>query len=300
MPLAIVHHPEFQTAMPAHKRFPAGKFRRLMEVLVEGGITTSGTWHVPEPLEHERVAAVHDRDYAARVFGLDVPRAVEREIGFPIGPDVLRRSRISAGGTLLAGRLALAHGIACNTAGGGHHARRAQGAGFCVFNDVAIAVRALQADGLIGRALVIDCDVHQGDGTADIFAGDADVTTFSIHSERNYPVRKIASDLDIGLEDATGDEAYLARLDAVLPELLDRARPDIVFFNAGVDPHHDDRLGRLALSDRGLAARNRMVIAAAHGRGIPLAGVIGGGYGADPDALARRHALLHRAAAEVA
>ena len=153
------------------------------------------------------------------------------------------------------------------------------------------------AEGLIGRALVIDCDVHQGDGTADIFADDRRVVTFSLHAEKNYPVRKIASDIDIGVADGLGDDAYLDTLGEALPTLLDRHAPDLVFYNAGVDPHADDRLGRLALTDQGLAARDRLVISRCRDRDIPVAGVIGGGYMADIDALARRHAILHRVAA---
>jgi acetoin utilization deacetylase AcuC-like enzyme len=190
----------------------------------------------------------------------------------------------------------LRSGIACNTAGGGHHARPDRGAGFCVFNDVAVAIRVLQSEGLIERALVVDLDVHQGDGTAATFRNDRSVTTFSMHSERNYPLRKVASNLDIGLPDRTGDDAYLEALAEALPRLLDNPRPDIVFYNAGVDPHQNDRLGRLALSDRGIAARDLLVIDAVRTRSIPLAGIIGGGYSDNVDALARLHASLHRTA----
>jgi len=211
---------------------------------------------------------------------------------------VATRARSAVAGTVLAARLALEHGIACNTAGGSHHARREHGAGFCVFNDVGVAVNVLRADHAIGRVLVVDCDVHQGDGTADVFRDDAATFTFSIHAEKNYPVRKVASDLDIGLPDETGDADYLAVLSETLPGLLEAHRPDLVFFNAGVDPHHDDRLGRLALTDEGLAARDRLVIETVRDRGLPLACVLGGGYSSDVDVLARRHSGLYRVAAE--
>ena len=205
------------------------------------------------------------------------------------------------GGTLLAARMALHEGLAGSADGGSHHARREQGAGFCVLNDVAVAARTLQAEGQIRRALVIDLDVHQGDGTADCLSLSPDLFTLSIHCENNYPARKIAGDLDIGLPDRLDDSGYLKVLHARLPSLLDALAPDLVFYNAGVDPHRDDRLGRLCLTDAGLLARDRFVVAQARSRGIPLVAVIGGGYTNDVDALAQRHALVFEAlAAEAA
>ena len=187
------------------------------------------------------------------------------------------------------------------SAGGSHHARRAQGAGFCTFNDVAVAAAALISTGRVARVLVIDLDVHQGDGTADIFSGDDGVFTFSMHGANNYPHPKAVSDLDIGLSDMTGDDAYLDRLGDALGDLAHRfPAPDIVFYNAGVDPHAEDRLGRLALSDQGLSARDRMVLAHCRAGGVPVCGVIGGGYSRDVPALAARHAILFETAAEFA
>jgi acetoin utilization deacetylase AcuC-like enzyme len=229
-----------------------------------------------------------------------VPHKIEREIGFPVGPRVSLRAQLATAGTVLAARLALTHGIACNTAGGSHHARRAQGAGFCTFNDVAVAALALLAEGAVENVLVVDLDVHQGDGTADILGDEPGVFTFSMHGERNYPVRKIASDLDIALPDGTGDAGYLRRLATILPELSARARWDIVFYNAGVDVHAEDRLGRLALSDDGLRARDEMVIGHFRALGIPVCGVIGGGYSTDVPALAARHAILFEVASACA
>ena len=208
------------------------------------------------------------------------------------------RAQLAAAGTLLAARLALEHGIACNTAGGSHHARRAQGAGFCTFNDVGVAASVLLGEGFAGQILVLDLDVHQGDGTAEIFAGNDRVFTFSMHGERNYPVRKIASDLDIGLPDGTGDAAYLDALRVALGMLDECVRPDLVFYNAGVDPHRDDRLGRMALSDDGLRERDRIAIGHFRKRGAAVCGVIGGGYSSDVEALAGRHAILFDVAGE--
>ncbi|MXN65936.1 histone deacetylase [Stappia sp. GBMRC 2046] len=298
MPLPIVHHPAFRAELPQGHRFPMNKFRRVAEILVEDGIVAEDGYFIPAPAPAEWVSLAHDRTYVDQVFSSDVPAKIAREIGLPMTEAVGMRARCAVAGTVLTAMLALEHGIACNTAGGSHHARKSHGAGFCVFNDVAVAVRVLQASGLISRALVVDLDVHQGDGTAEIFAGDRDVFTFSMHAEKNYPVRKVPSSFDIALPDKTGDEAYLAVLGENLPEILRTFRPDIVFFNAGVDPHEDDRLGRLALSDEGLEARDRFVIRTVANAGFPLAGVIGGGYLTDIDRLARRHATLHRVAGE--
>ncbi|WP_040485182.1 histone deacetylase family protein [Lutibaculum baratangense] len=293
----VVHHDAIVAQLPAGHRFPMHKYLRLAEVLVEEGVVGPEGFVRPGEAPAEWLALVHDRAYVDAVLGLAVPRERQREIGFPVEATVMRRSRLSVGATVVAARIALEEGIACTTAGGSHHARKAGGAGFCVFNDVAVAARLLVSDGSVGQVLVIDCDVHQGDGTAEIFSGDDSVFTFSIHAERNYPALKVPGDLDVGLPDGTGDEAYLEALAEILPQLLDRVAPDIVFYNAGVDPHREDRLGRLSLTDEGLAERDRRVVGLVRERDIPLAGVIGGGYSTDLDALARRHAGLHRAAA---
>ncbi|MEA1830500.1 histone deacetylase [Methylobacterium durans] len=292
----IVYHPAYQASLPVGHRFPMGKYGRLAEILSARGLAPAG-FVTPEPAGPETLCLVHDRAYVEAVLASAVPREIEKAIGLPIDPGVTRRARASAGGTLAAARLALAHGLAGSAAGGSHHARRAQGAGFCVFNDVAVAARALQGEGAIGRALVVDCDVHQGDGTADCLYACPDLFTLSIHAEKNYPARKIAGDLDIGLADGLADAEYLAILAGRLPPLLDALRPDLVFYNAGVDPHRDDRLGRLALTDEGLAARDRLLVREARARGIPLVAVIGGGYGHDVGAIAGRHALVFEAMA---
>ncbi|MEO1200395.1 MAG: histone deacetylase [Pseudomonadota bacterium] len=298
MSLPIVHHPAYVADLPQDHRFPMRKFGQLAEVLVEEGLVTPDGFHVPALAPASWLELAHDRTYVDQVLGGSVPEAIAREIGFPMTDSVARRAQAATGGTVLTARLALQHGLACNTAGGSHHARHAQGAGFCIFNDVAVAASVLRADREVDRVLIIDLDVHQGDGTADIFRDTPDVVTLSIHGEKNYPVRKIASDVDIALPDGTDDDAYLELLRETVPAVLDRARPDLVFYNAGVDPHADDRLGRLALSDQGLALRDRFVVSQVRGRDVPLAGVIGGGYQTDINRLARRHATLHRVAAE--
>ena len=296
MPPPIVHHPAFRAEMPEGHRFPMDKFSRLAALLEMEGLPGPEGFRVPEPVDVETLRLVHAGDYVRGVLEQSLPADIVRRIGLPNTASVATRAQVAAGGTLLTARLALEHGLACNTAGGSHHAAAESGAGFCVFNDVAVAARRLQAEGLIGQVLVVDLDVHQGDGTARIFAGDASVFTFSMHAEKNFPARKAISDLDIDLPDGMGDEAYLATLAEVLPALLAQVRPDLVFFNAGVDPHADDRLGRLSLSDEGLARREAFVLGCCLERQIPLAGVIGGGYDADIDRLAHRHAMLHRAA----
>jgi acetoin utilization deacetylase AcuC-like enzyme len=255
---------------------------------------------MPEPAPASWLKFAHAADYVDQVITCSVPEKIEREIGFPAGPRVSLRAQLAAGGTVLAARLALVNGIACNTAGGSHHARRAQGAGFCTFNDVAVASLVLRAEGAAQNILIVDLDVHQGDGTANILKDEPRAFTFSMHGERNYPARKIASDLDVALPDGTGDAAYLERLGVLLPELSAKARWDIVFYNAGVDVHAEDRLGRLSLSDDGLRARDAMVIGHFRALGIPVCGVIGGGYSTDVAVLAARHAILFEVAATFA
>jgi acetoin utilization deacetylase AcuC-like enzyme len=291
MHLPIVSHPAYQAALPDGHRFPMRKYGRLTEVLRENGLLPNG-FVKPEEVSAELIRLAHNPSYVDQVLTCSVPRDIERRIGLPVDPGVVRRARVSAGGTLLAARLALQHGLAGSTAGGSHHGQRATGAGFCVFNDVAIAAKALKKTGEIQRALVIDLDVHQGDGTADCLYDDPDLFTFSVHAEKNYPVRKIPSDLDIGLPDGLEDDAYLDVLHAHVPRLLDALAPDLVFLNAGVDPHRDDKLGRLSLSDEGLRRRDGFVVEECRRRDIPMVAVIGGGYAHDINTLAQRHAIV--------
>ncbi|TDP49270.1 acetoin utilization deacetylase AcuC-like enzyme [Zavarzinia compransoris] len=295
--MPLVHHQGYAPDLPAGHRFPMAKFALLFARLQAEGLAAPANTHVPAPIPRDALLRVHDAAYVDAVLARAVPPAIERRIGLPVDDGVARRALLAGGGTLLAARLALRHGLACNTAGGSHHARADSGAGFCIFNDVAVAVRALQAEGLIRRALIVDLDVHQGDGTAAIFRGDSSVFTLSVHCGANFPVRKEAGDLDIDLPAGTGDADYLAALAPALARALAAGPYDLAFYNAGVDVHADDRLGLLALSDEGIAARDRHVLAALRESGLPVAGVIGGGYMDDVAALAGRHAILHRTAA---
>ena len=295
----IIHHPAYVADLPDGHRFPMQKFGALMDVIVGEGLVGPGGAVTPILAPEGWLTLAHDPAYVSGVLHQTLDAGTQRRIGFPVEETVARRSRAATAGTVLAARLALEHGVACNTAGGSHHAHADGGAGFCVFNDVAVAIRVLQADGLIDRALVVDLDVHQGDGTARIFEADDSVVTYSVHAAENYPVRKANSDLDIALPDGVRDEAYLEMLRETLPHLIGTAEPDIVLYNAGVDPHRDDKLGRLSLSDGGLAARDHHVLSLMQSLGLPVACVIGGGYADDVEVLAHRHATLHRAAAAV-
>ena len=277
-----------------------GKYTRLMELIRASHMGERAIVHTPGPASAAWLSLAHDRAYVDQVLACNVPSLIEREIGFPVNERVSLRARLATAGTVMAARLALAEGIACNTAGGSHHARRAQGAGFCTFNDVAVAAHLLLADGEVGRVLVIDLDVHQGDGTAEICAGVETIRTVSMHSEKNYPVRKQTSSIDVALPDGVRDAAYLETLDWLLPRSIDGFAPDLVFYNAGVDPHENDRLGRLSLSDRGLKDRDRRVFSFFRERGVPVASVLGGGYSRDIEAVAGRHLLTFEAAAEFA
>jgi acetoin utilization deacetylase AcuC-like enzyme len=275
------------------------KYGRLMAYLLEDDVVTPAQLHRPEPAPVAWLELAHTPAYVDAALAQTLDPAAVRRVGLPVTPEVVLRSRAATGGTVLTARLALEHGLACNTAGGSHHAFAGHGAGFCVFNDVAVAARVLLAEGRIERALVVDLDVHQGDGTAAICADDARIHTFSMHCRINYPVRKQTSDLDLALDAELGDDAYLALLAGRLPALLQAVRPDLVFFNAGVDPHEGDRLGRLALTEQGLWRRERLVLETCLAAGVPVAGVIGGGYAPDLEQLVRLHSILHRAASEL-
>jgi acetoin utilization deacetylase AcuC-like enzyme len=286
--LHIVHHADYVAPRPTSGSFVFDKYQLVMEA-----IRTHAPRHrvyQPAPMERAWIEAVHDPAYVEQVLTATVPRQKERRIGFPVSADIASRVQYTSGGTWLAARLALEHGYAANSAGGSHHAMADTGAGYCVFNDLAITANRLLAEGDARKILIVDLDVHQGDGTAVLLAGRQDIFTLSIHGERNFPTRKARSSRDIGLADAVGDEAYLAILDTALDEILDSFRPDMLLYQAGVDPHADDRLGRLSLSDAGMERRDRMVICRARDRGIPVASALGGGYGHDHHAVALRHA----------
>lgn len=291
--LPIVWHPDYIAPLKPGHRFPMSKYGYLRRALVARGLLPeAGGYIAPAPASFAQIAAVHAPGYVDRVLTSTTTADEVRRIGLPATEAVARRAQLSAAGTTLAARLALEHGLACNAAGGSHHAGPEGGAGYCVFNDVGVAARALLDAGQVARVLVVDLDVHQGDGTARIFEHEPAVFTLSVHAARNYPARKAQSRLDVGLEDGVGDVAYLDRLGTVLDEVLAQQRPDIAFYNAGVDPHAEDRLGRLSLSDAGLRARDRLVISRLRTAGVPVTGVLGGGYDNDIEALAARHAIL--------
>ena len=286
--LHAVHHVDYMAPPPERGSFKFDKYQLVMMLLRDSGAAL--TEHAPDPCPRQWLEAVHDPAYVEQVLTQTVPREKERRIGFPVTPHIAARVQHTNGGTWLAAQLAMQHGYAANSAAGSHHALHDTGAGYCVFNDLAVSANRLIASGDARRILVVDLDVHQGDGTASLTAGREDIVTFSMHADKNFPVRKARSDLDVALPDGMEDAAYLDTLATHLPTLLGTIRPDIVLYQAGVDPHRDDRLGRLALSDDGLAARDRYVVAQARQRGIPVASALGGGYGSDQREVAQRHA----------
>jgi acetoin utilization deacetylase AcuC-like enzyme len=295
----LVYHPAYSAPLPSSHRFPMAKFRLLHALLLQRGLARVEQFHQPLPIPRRTLELVHGRAYH-QTFSRDQLQAAEqRRIGLPATQPLVRRTWLAVGGTMLTARLALEHGLACHLAGGTHHAFPAYGSGFCIFNDVAVAARQLLVEGAVQRLMVVDLDVHQGDGTAAIFAGDPRVFTLSLHAASNFPLRKQCSDHDLALPDGMEDEAYLAAVGGLLPDLLSQVRPDLVLYNAGVDPHRSDRLGRLCLSDAGLLQRDRLVLELCLRQGVPVASVIGGGYD-DLPSLVARHSLVFRAAAEVA
>ncbi len=267
--------------LPAAHRFPIAKYALLRERVLAEGLIPRDRLHDPPRTTREELLRAHDAAYVDALDAGTLDAAAMRRIGFPWSPELVERSHRAVGGTIAAARSALERGIAMNLAGGTHHAFADHGEGFCVFNDVAVAIRALQYEGRIARAAVIDLDVHQGNGTNAIFAGDESVYTFSMHGARNYPFTRVAGSLDIELPDGTGDDAYLAALAAALPAVLREARPGLVVYLAGADPHERDALGRLALTLDGLARRDAMVLEACREVGLPVAITIAGGYGKD-------------------
>lgn len=272
---------QFVLPLPEGHRFPMEKYRRLREEVLARGLVEPEDLLIPEAATDEEILRVHDPDYLRRVASGTLERSEIRRIGFPWSPAMVERSRRSAGGTIAACREALESGAAVNLAGGTHHAFRDRGEGYCVFNDAAIASRALQAEGRVSRVVILDTDVHQGNGTAAIFKDDPAVFTFSIHGRHNFPFHKERSDLDVELDDGTTDEEYLAALSAGLDRALEAARADLAIFVSGADPHEGDRLGRLCVSRAGLLARDRMVFARCDRAGLPVAVVMAGGYGKD-------------------
>ncbi len=279
----------FVLPLPETHRFPMRKYSRLRERLLEEGILAPRELAVAPAADWDDLRLVHVPEYLDAVARGTLPAEMQRRIGFPWSPAMVERSRRSVGATIAAGRAALTDGISANLAGGTHHAFADRGEGYCVFNDVAVAARVLARDGLVGRSAVVDCDVHQGNGTAAIFRDDPSVFTLSLHGANNFPFRKEVSDLDVTFSDGAGDGEYLDALAAHLPGTLDRQRPDLVFYLAGADPYEGDRLGRLKLTIDGLQRRDRFVFDACRRRGIPVAVVMSGGYAPDIEAIVRIH-----------
>ncbi len=275
------------------------KFKQLYQLLLTDDVATPAQFHLPKPPSTDWIGLVHTPDYIQSYYYGTLDPKAQRRIGLPWSPALVKRTCTAVGGTILTAQLALKYGLACNTAGGTHHAFPSYGSGFCIFNDLAIATRVLQHLGLAQKILIIDLDVHQGDGTAFIFQDEPSVFTFSMHCEVNFPGTKQKSDLDVPLPVGMDDDAYLQTLARYLPDLLSNLQPDLVLYDAGVDPHASDRFGKLALTDTGLYRREMQVLSTCVAGGYPVASVIGGGYSDDLKALIYRHSLLHRAASEV-
>jgi acetoin utilization deacetylase AcuC-like enzyme len=285
--------------LPANHRFPMSKYEVLPQQLLHEGTLGQENFFVPQPLERNRILAVHDVDYWNRLEQLTLEPAEIRRIGFPLTRELVSREITIANGTIQCSLFALQHGIAMNIAGGTHHAFTYKGEGFCLLNDIAIAARYLLDEGLAKQILVVDLDVHQGNGTAQIFHEESRVFTFSMHGQNNYPLHKEQSDLDIGLADFTNDDFYLNTLRINLDLLMDQERPDFIFFLSGVDILETDKLGKLSVSREGCKERDRIVLQAAKQSGIPLVASMGGGYSTDFRDIIEAHANTFRLAQEI-
>jgi acetoin utilization deacetylase AcuC-like enzyme len=287
--MKLFYADHFVLPLPPGHRFPMEKYSRLRERLLASGHFAADDFRVPDAATDTELLRAHDAGYVQRVVRGTLGHDEIRRIGFPWSEAMVERSRRSAGATLAACRAALADGCAANLAGGTHHAFRDRGEGFCVFNDAAVAALAMRAEGRVERVAIVDCDVHQGNGTASILANRADCFTFSIHGARNFPFDKETSDLDVELPDGASDDAYLAALDDALA-LVFRHQPDLVIYLAGADPFEDDRLGRLRLTKAGLAARDERVLGECRRRSLPVAIAMAGGYARQIDDTVAIHA----------
>jgi acetoin utilization deacetylase AcuC-like enzyme len=279
--MKIFYADHYVLPLPPGHRFPMAKYSELRRRVTEAPWLERNMLHVPYAASEDEIVRAHSADYLRRVMAGELSAKEIRRVGFPWTPQMVERSRRSAGATLEACRTALQHGCGVNLAGGTHHAFHDHGEGYCVFNDAAIAARAMLGEGRAARIAIVDCDVHQGNGTAAITLGDESIFTFSIHAAKNFPFKKERSDLDVELADDTGDQEYLARLAAALAETLARAQPDLIIYLAGADPFERDRLGRLKLTKDGLRARDALVLDACRKRDIPVAIAMAGGYGYD-------------------
>jgi acetoin utilization deacetylase AcuC-like enzyme len=276
--MRIFYTDHFVLPLPEGHRFPMRKYALLRQRVAEAGLVESAQLIVPHAATDAELLRAHDPEYLRRCQAGELTAQEIRRIGFPWSAAMVERSRRSSGATIEACRAALEDGLAANLAGGTHHAYSDHGEGYCVFNDSAVAARAMQAEGRARRVVIIDCDVHQGNGTAAILAGDETIFTFSIHGAKNFPFHKEQSDLDIALDDGTGDEAYLEALDHGLCQAIELSRADLAIYLAGADPFADDKLGRLALSKRGLAERDHLVFEYCRQAGLPVAITMAGGY----------------------
>ena len=296
MELPIVNHKDYVAKIGDDHKFPIDKFEELSKLLIKNKIVKK--FHTPYPCSEETLRRAHSESYIKNVKNKTLEKSEIKKIGFPLIDSVVRRSLVATGGTVLASKLAIKYGLACNTAGGSHHANYEGGAGYCVFNDVAVAAQYLLDRGLAGRVLIIDLDVHQGNGNADIFQNNRNVFTFSMHSRSNYPAKKSVSDLDIELDDNMEDKQYIKVLKFYLNQ-LNQENFDYVFYIAGVDIHFNDRLGKLKISDEGIKERDEIVTQNFFSKGIPLCGVLGGGYNKDFNKLVELHSFLHQSCAKL-
>ncbi len=285
----IYYHDQFVIPLPDGHRFPISKYSLLRQMVVARRLVPPGYLRIAPAAADDELLLAHTPDYLHRLKTGQMTPQEMRRIGFPWSLALLERARRSVGSTIAAARSALKQGLGITLAGGTHHAHADHGQGFCIFNDVVVAARVLQKEGLIHRAVVLDCDVHQGNGTAALARHDPTLYTFSIHGEKNFPFHKEPGDLDIALPDDTGDEAYLSALAEGVSHSLDQAQADVAFYLAGADPHVNDKLGRLALSKAGLAARDEMVLTACRERGLPVVVTMAGGYGKQVEETAAIH-----------
>ena len=296
MELPVVNHEDYFAKIGDDHKFPINKFGELADYLIKNKIVKN--FHKPYPCSDETLKRAHSEKYIKDIKNKTLDKNGVKKIGFPLVDSVVQRSLVATGGTVLAAKLSINNGLACNTAGGSHHANFDGGAGYCVFNDVAVATQYLLDRELAKRILIIDLDVHQGNGNSDIFRNNKDVFTFSMHSKSNYPAKKSISDLDIELEDNMEDKKYLSLLKDNLKQFDDK-NFDFVFYIAGVDIHFNDRLGKLKVSDEGIRSRDEIVIENFFSKNIPLCGVLGGGYNKDFNKLVELHSYLHQSCAKL-
>ena len=295
MELPIVNHKDYVAKIDDDHKFPIKKFGELANYLIKKKIASK--FYYPKPCSFETLKEAHSEKYILDIQNKTLDLIGIKKIGFPLNDSVVRRSFVATGGTVLAAKLAINYGIACNTAGGSHHANFEGGAGYCVFNDVAVAAKYLLNRGLANRILIVDLDVHQGNGSADIFKDNSNVFTFSMHSKSNYPAKKSISDLDVELKDNMEDKEYLDILKFNLFN-LNEENFDFIFYIAGVDIHHEDRLGKLKITDEGIYLRDKLVIDNFFSKRIPICGVLGGGYNKNFDKLIELHSSLHKTCAK--